>query len=62
MSIKVWCNARPLFRIDNYCPHKPTQDFSVCFVLTHTLPRNFPGGHPSLNCSKSSTLNCGVLK
>ena len=52
---------RPLIEIDD-CPHKPTQDFPVCFVLTHTLPENFPGGHPSQNCSKSSTLNLGVLK
>jgi len=56
--------------------HKPTQLFSVCFVITRTnqhksfqhvlsslvcFPRNFLEDHSSQNCFKSNTFNCGVL-
>ena len=43
-------------------PTHQHESFQRAYVLTHTLPENFPGGHPSLNCSKSSTLNFGVSK
>jgi hypothetical protein len=43
------------------CSHKPTQVFSVYFVLTHTLYGSFAKGHSSKGYSKSSTLNCEVF-
>jgi hypothetical protein len=41
--------------------HKPTQIFSVCYVLTRTLFENFAKDHSSKECSKSNILNCKVL-
>ena len=43
-------------------PTHQHESFQCAYVLTHTLPENFPGGHPSQNCSKLSTLNFGVSK
>ena len=42
-------------------PHKLTQAFLVCVVLTNTVPKKTLG-HPSQNCSKSIILNFRVLK
>ena len=59
-SSNTVCNS-PCSRFDDW-PHTPTRVFQRAYVLTHTHPENFPGGHPSQNCSRPSTLNLGVSK
>ena len=60
------CNALPLFKTSKLVgsmtdPTNQHKTFQYALSsLAHFLG-NFPEGHPSQNCSKPSTLNCGVF-
>jgi hypothetical protein len=71
------CEAYPLFHPYEVYPPFYFYVHTLCFtvqtlyVTTHPqwhnivrfwLPKpDFPGGHPSWDCSRRSTLNCGIL-